>query len=127
LLGFEILNMLVLEDMDHNAAAHSRVRQRVLRIHKAGGIDAVLKSIAIHKKQGPELKDAVAFLSRILLLCFDPDACTLKRFKGAKEVMMTLYDEQDTEDLMASVDAPFADALRGAIRTFRVGIVHGYS
>ena len=59
--------------------------------------------------------------------CFDPDTCKLKRFKGAKEVMMALYDEQDTEDLMASVKAPFAGDVRDAIRTFRVGIVHGYS
>jgi hypothetical protein len=127
LLGYEALTMLVLEAANENAAAQSRLRKRVLKIHSAGGIEVVLKNIAIHKKEGPRLVDAVSFLARMLMHCFDPDACELKRFKGAKAVMMTLYDEQDTEDLMARIDAPLSDDLRDAIRTFRVGVVHGYS
>ena len=127
LLGFEALTILVLEATNDNAAAQSRLRKRVLRVHKAGGIETVLKNIAIHKKQGPQLADAITFLARMMMHCYDIDSCKLKRFSGAKEVMMALYDEQDTEDLMASIKAPLADEVQSALRTFRVGVVDGYS
>ena len=73
LLGYEALSMLALKATSESAAAQGRVRLRVLRIHAAGGIGVVLRSIAAHKKQGPELKDAVTFLGSTLLECFDPD------------------------------------------------------
>jgi hypothetical protein len=119
--------MLVLEASNFNAAAHSHLRKRVLRVHKAGGIETVLKNIAIHKKQGPQLADTISFLARIMMHCYDIDSCKLKRLSGVKEVMIALFDEQDTEDLMASIKTPLTDELQSAMRTVRVGVVNGYS
>ena len=77
--------MLALKATSESAAAQGRVRLRVLRIHAAGGIGVVLRSIAAHKKQGPELKDAVTFLGSTLLECFDPD--TYKVFGRALMIL----------------------------------------
>jgi hypothetical protein len=83
--------------------------------------------MVVHKKDGKQLGDAVTFLARMMLHCFDVDACKLKRFSGAKEIAMAIYDEQDTENLLASIDTTWTDVFRSAMRTFRVGVVNGYS
>ena len=127
LLGFKALTMLVVEARSDNAAAYSRLRKRVLRVHKAGGIETVLKNIAIHKKQGPQLGYAITFLVSMMLHCYDEDNCKVKHFGGTKEVMMALYDEEDTEHLMACINAHWTDEFQSTMCTFRVGVVNGYS
>ena len=51
----------------------------------------------------------------------------MRRFQGAKAVMLALYDCQATEDLLAGVRAPMAGEVREALRDFRVTVVDGGS